>query len=230
MAYRYLRRHKKLRVYDPDSRKLSTLAERASFDKTVSSQLILLCVPISAMEETLRKTAPLLREGQIVVDTCSVKVRPVEWMLAHLPDSVQILGTHPLFGPDSGKEGVAGLKIALCPVRINPEIYRQIREYLKSLQLILIETRPEEHDRQIAKSQAIFHFIAQAIKRLHWNGQAISTPGPEVFYRLVRTVQHDTKQLFLDLEQLNPNAAQYRQQFIQELVDLNSDLADSQSP
>ncbi len=227
MAYRYLRRHKKLRVYDPDSCKLNALAERASFDQTVSSQLILLCMPISAMEETLRKVAPLLHEGQIVVDTCSVKVRPIEWMLAHLPESVQILGTHPLFGPDSGKESVAGLKIALCPVRISDEVYRQIREYLRSLQLVLIETRPEEHDRQIAKSQAIFHLIAQAVKRLHWEGQAISTPGPEVFYRLVRTVQHDADQLFLDLEQQNPHAAACRERFIQELVDLNRNLSDS---
>jgi prephenate dehydrogenase len=48
--------------------------------------------------------APALRPGQLIIDTCSVKERPLEWMLEELPDHVQIVGTHPLFGPDSGQE------------------------------------------------------------------------------------------------------------------------------
>lgn len=225
MAYEYLRHHKKVRVYDVDLKKIEKLPDRSTFEEAVSSELVILCVPISTIEETCRKMAPHLKPGQIVMDTASVKERPVRWMLTHLPESVEILGTHPLFGPDSGKEGIAGLKIVLCPVRISDEAYRLIRQYLQSLQLVLIESTPEEHDRQIAQSQAIFHLIAQTIKRLHWGGQAISTPGPDTFYELVKTVQHDTEQLFLDMERENPRAAQYRRQFIQEMIDLDARLS-----
>ena len=60
-----------------------------------------------------------------------------------------------------------------------------------------VEVTAQEHDQQIAKSQAVFHLIAQVMKQLKWASQDISTPGPEAFNRLVRTVQQDTDQLFL---------------------------------
>lgn len=225
MAYEYLRRDKELRVYDSDSSQTQDIAEATTFEEALSAPLIVLCVPISAMQDTCKRMAPLLREGQIVVDTCSVKKRPLEWMLEHLPESVQVLGTHPLFGPDSGKEAVAGLKIALCPARIEQEAYDMILRYLEGLQLVAVEVTPEEHDQQIAKSQAVFHLIAQVMKQMKWASQPISTPGPEAFDRLVRTVQQDTDQLFLDIERENPFAAQWRQRFIQEVVDLDKELS-----
>ena len=226
MAYEYLRRDKELLVYDSDSSRLQGISEATTFEKALSASLIVLCVPISAMEDTCKKMAPLLRKGQIVVDTCSVKKRPLEWMSTHLPDSVQILGTHPLFGPDSGKKGVAGLKIALCPARIEKQSYDSIRHYLQRLELVIVEVTAQEHDQQIAKSQAVFHLIAQVMKQLKWGSQAISTPGPEAFDRLVRTVQQDTDQLFLDIERENPYAAQWRQRFIQEVLSLDRELDD----
>lgn len=226
MAYEYLRRDKKLRVYNHNPEKIQDLPERATLKEALSAPLIILCVPISGMEQFCKKMAPLLREGQVVVDTCSVKAGPVEWMLTHLPETVEILGTHPLFGPDSGREGIAGLKIALCPVRIKEEAYGSICRYLKGLQLVVIEATPEEHDQQIAKSQAVFHLIAQAMKQLDWGRQAISTPGPEAFYRLIESVQHDTDQLFLDMERENPHAAKWRTQFIQKLSALDKELSE----
>ena len=229
MVNDYLSAKKQVSVYDSDLQKLDGLASAASFEQVMSSQLIILCVPISAMEQLCRKMATYLQPGQIVMDTCSVKQRPVEWMLTHLPEPVGILGTHPLFGPDSGKEGIAGLKIVLCPTRIDQEAYRQICHSLEALQLVIIETTPEEHDRQIAQSQAIFHLISEAMKRLEWGSQDISTPGPEAFYRLVKTVQHDTDQLFLDLERENPHTAHCRHEFIQKIVDLNEQLSANNS-
>ncbi len=231
MAYEHLRRDKKVLVHDSNSLQLQDIPEATTFEEVLSAPLIVLCVPISALENICKRMAIYLQKGQIVVDTCSVKKRPIEWMLAHLPEPVQILGTHPLFGPDSGKEGVAGLKIALSPARIEQEAYDTIRQYLQKLQLVTIEVTPEEHDQQIAKSQAVFHLIAQVMKQLKWTSQAISTPGPEAFDQLVRTVQHDTDQLFLDIERENPYAAEWRQRFIQELLSLDKELSgDKEEP
>ena len=127
----------------------------------------------------------------MVLDTCSVKEAPLRSLLALLPPHVEVLGTHPLFGPDSGRKGIEGLKIALCPARIRTETYQTIRGYLEARRLVVIETTPEDHDRCIAQSQAIFHLIARAIKQLGWGGHPISTPGPTTFYHLVESVQHE---------------------------------------
>jgi hypothetical protein len=62
------------------------------------------------------------------------------------------------------------------------------------------------------------------MKCLDWGVKPISTPGPESFYRLVKTVQRDTDQLFHDLESENPYAAEYRREFIDELIELDREL------
>jgi prephenate dehydrogenase len=224
MVCQHLRGRVNLHVFDKNTERLGEIAEASSLDKVLGSQLIILAVPISAVRATCAEIAGRLQAGQIVVDTCSVKARPVSWMLEMLPESVDVLGTHPLFGPDSGKEGIAGLKIALCPVRIASEKYAAICGFLRSLELVLVEATPEEHDRQIALSQAVFHLIAQAMRRLDWGVQHISTPGPDSFYRLVKTVQRDTDQLFLDMECENPFAAECRRQFIDEIERIDAEL------
>lgn len=226
MVCRHLRDRVELRVYDADPKRLEGFPEASSLPEVCEAQLVILAVPISALVDLCRQIAPLLRPEAVVADTCSVKALPVKWMVEHLPGSCELLGTHPLFGPDSGKDGIAGLKIALCPVRIAPERMAEIRRFLETLELVVVETTPDEHDRQIALTQAVFHLIAQAMGRLGWGVKPICTPGPEAFYRLVKTVQRDTAQLFFDMERENPFAAECRRMFIQEILRIDRELAE----
>ena len=74
-----------------------------SIDRPLSdisqSSVVLLCVPISQMEKVCQEIAPHLKENTLVIDVCSVKEYPMNVMKKNLPDHVQILGTHPMFGP-----------------------------------------------------------------------------------------------------------------------------------
>jgi prephenate dehydrogenase len=225
MVYEHLKPHGGLRVWTRDARKLEGTPEAGTFEEVARCEIVVLTVAISAMQETCRRLAPLMRPGQTVVDTCSVKVRPVEIMLAELPDSVAVLGTHPLFGPDSGKDGIAGLKIVLCPVRIDAADYAAIGEHLASLGLQVIEATPEEHDRQAARNQALFHVLAQTLKQLGWGGEPMATPGPETLHRLLGALQNDSYQLFLDMQRENPFAAEYRQKFLSALRAVDQELS-----
>jgi prephenate dehydrogenase len=224
MVLDHLRPHGGLRVWTRDAAKLAGLAEASSFEEAVACDFVVLTVAISAMESACRRMAPHLRRGQVVIDTCSVKVEPVRVMQAELPDSVEILGTHPLFGPDSGKDGIAGLKIVLCPARISEASYRPIREFLEGLKLDVIEATPEEHDRQAARTQALFHALAQTLSRLGWGGERIATPGPEALFQLMGAVQNDSFQLFLDMQRQNPYAAEYRRKFLEAFAALDRQI------
>jgi prephenate dehydrogenase len=225
MTYEHLRELAP-RVWTRDASKLAGLDGASSFEQAAASDIVVLTVPISAMQETCARLAPLLQPGQIVVDTCSVKVDPIGVMTELLPEAVQILGTHPLFGPDSGKDGIVGLKIVLCPVRIDPVVYDRIRAFLRALGLQVIEATPQEHDRQVARTQAIFHLLAQALGRLGWGGETIATPAPEAFFRQVATLRNDSFQLFQDMQRRNPFAAAYRERFLEELRRLDSELGE----
>ncbi len=228
MVYDYLKPHGGLRVWTRDQSKLQGLPEAGSFEEAAAQDVIVLTVAISAMEATCRRLAPRLRPGQLVIDTCSVKVEPVRTMLSLLPDAVEILGTHPLFGPDSGKNGIAGLKIVVCPVRIAEASYRPILDLLRGLELDVIETTPEEHDRQVARTQALFHALAQTLQRLGWGGERIATPGPETLYRLMGALTNDSFQLFLDMQRENPFATEYRRKFLDAFAALDREIAPRQ--
>ena len=229
MVYRYLNPAAEVLVYDKNRKVTEGLPEAAGFEEVASSDIVVMSVPISEMESACREMMPFVKPGQLLVDTCSVKTRPLEMMERIFPPEVQILGTHPLFGPDSGQDGIAGFKIVVCPVRLGEEDYQSAVDFLQDLDLVVVESTPEEHDRQIAQTQAIFHLIAQAMKDLGWGVKAISTPGPDTFYRLVKTVQQDTSQLFEDMAKENPYAAEYRRRFMKTLEELDESLGqDSQ--
>ncbi|MCK7521361.1 MAG: prephenate dehydrogenase/arogenate dehydrogenase family protein [Ignavibacteriales bacterium] len=78
-------------------------------DELLSLPAVFLCVTISAMEEVLLRVRAHVSPGTLVMDTCSVKSYPVMLMEKLLPDPVALLGTHPFFGPDSARNGAAGL-------------------------------------------------------------------------------------------------------------------------
>ena len=76
------------------------------------AEVIFLCVPIGRMEKALDAIRPHLRPGTVVFDTCSVKMGPAAWMQEKLGDigDVTLIATHPMFGPDSARDGVAGFQ------------------------------------------------------------------------------------------------------------------------
>lgn len=230
LVHRHLPAGKVAGVYDHDPEQLAGLADAATLEQVLKGRYIILATPISAIDAVCRQISPALRTGQVVLDTCSVKQYPIDCMSSRLPDDVQILGTHPLFGPDSGRDGIGGMKIAVCPVRIDSANYDCICSFLQGLGLEIIETTPQEHDRRLARTQAIFHLISQALQELDWRGQRLSTPGPDAFYRLAETVQNDTSELFRDMEQRNRYAGAARRQFISKLVEIDELLARGDMP
>ena len=187
---------------------------------------LLLCVPMSRMERVCRRLAPLLAPGQLVMDTCSVKEEPLRLMLEILPRSVEVVGTHPLFGPETGRQGIAGLEVVLCPGRGNRT--GKVEQYLKRLGLKVTVTAATEHDRAMARTQALFHFLAQGFSRMHVDPDTLATPGPAQLFRAFEDVRGDSRQLFRDLQQMNRFAPGQRKKLIDSLTALDRSLSKRQ--
>ena len=83
---------------------------RVGEEEVLSQPVIIFCVAISALEEVLQRARGRLPKEVLVMDTCSVKTHPVNLMEKILPAHASILGTHPMFGPDSVRdsEGARG--------------------------------------------------------------------------------------------------------------------------
>jgi prephenate dehydrogenase len=202
----------------------ATGAQPVAFETACAQQTVILCTPISAMRETLRRVAPLLKTDALVVDVCSVKAYPVQWMRELLPESVSILPTHPMFGPDSAADSLVGRKIVLCPERIDDHRYEKISTWLKRKGLVVIRTTAREHDEKIAISLSLTHFIGRSLSAFGARELDIDTEGYKRLMHILGVVSHDTWQLFEDMHTYNPFAKQTRQAFIDALTDIHERL------
>jgi len=195
-----------------------------SLPEACAQKVVLLCVPISAMQQTLRQIAAMVRADAIVVDVCSVKVYPVQWMREILPATVDILATHPMFGPDSAALSVAGHKIVLCPERIAPQRYAKVKQWLHQKGVLMIETTPEEHDRKIAVSLALTHFIGRSLAEFGAQPLDIDTEGYKRLLHILGVVGNDTWQLFEDMHRYNPYAREKRRTFLKAMERIEARL------
>jgi len=197
----------------------------ASLEQVCKQRSIILSVPISTFEDHLKQIAPLLQKDTLVADVCSVKEYPVQWMKKYLPEHVSILATHPMFGPDSAKNSLLDRKIVLCKERIDDVRYEKIRYYLASKGLHVIETTPEQHDRQIAVTLSLTHFIGRSLQEFGAEELIIDTEGYKRLLHILEVVTHDTWQLFQDMHYYNPYAKENRIAFIKAIKKIEENLS-----
>ncbi|PID39579.1 MAG: prephenate dehydrogenase [Proteobacteria bacterium] len=209
---------------DKDAAIKSCGARPVDFKTACSQAVVILCMPISAMRETLKQVAPLLKKDALVIDVCSVKVYPLEWMRELLPERVFILPTHPMFGPDSAAESLKGCKIVLCPERIEKARYGKIKSWLEAQGVMVIETTAREHDEKIAVSLSLTHFIGRSLSAFGAQELDIDTEGYKRLMHILGVVSHDTWQLFEDMNTYNPYAKEKREAFIAAMKDIHERL------
>lgn len=193
------------------------------FESVVSSKIVIFAVPLGVLEAVLTRAANYLSEDALCVDVCSVKMKPVEMMRRILPSTAAIIGTHPLFGPQSGRDGIAGLRIAVCEVRGNR--LAEVADFLKDiLGLQVLEKSAEEHDREMAHVQALTHFVARALDELHVGDSDLATISYEEIMRAARLVSEDSWELFQTIQTGNQFAGAKRRAFIKKLIELEDRL------
>ncbi|MFQ3621428.1 MAG: prephenate dehydrogenase/arogenate dehydrogenase family protein, partial [Spirochaetales bacterium] len=185
---------------------------------------LFLCTAISAMEQVLQEIAPLLKPNCLVADTCSVKIYPIQMMEKYLPSSVSILGTHPMFGPDSAKAGLQGLPMILTPVRLDSELYKFWENTFLSLGLRVVQMSAVEHDREAAFTQGVAHFIGRVLKDMDLQPSPIATVGYRKLLEIMEQTCNDPWQLFLDLQSYNPYTPEMREKLQRSLKHILSKL------
>jgi len=194
------------------------------FETVAGKEIVIFAVPLKSFETVLRRAVPFLQTDALCLDVCSVKMKPLELMSEILPETVEIIGTHPLFGPQSGRIGIEGLRIALCPLRTTQT--EKVRAFLADeLKLNVLEKSPEEHDREMAHVQALTHFVARALDELHVEESDLATVSYEELMRAARLVSEDSWELFQTIQQGNPFADTKRRAFIEKLIELENRLS-----
>ncbi len=216
LLVRHFSHDARLFVYDPkpDARRVRALgATPVSFEDACAQDIVVLCVPMAEFEGVVKRMRRFVRPGTLVVDTCSVKEHPVSVMKRLLPKGVELLATHPNFGPDSAAESLKGRKLVLCRVRMTGPRYAAAKRVLSRKGLELVEMTPREHDRRMASSLVLTHFIGRALIAYGAKTTGVDTEGYKRLLRILETVQNDSWQLFADMNRFNAGAAPMRRRF-----------------
>jgi prephenate dehydrogenase len=144
-------------------------------------------------------------------------------MRRELPDHVDIVGTHPLFGPQSGRDGIAGLKIAVCPIRGRRGL--RVAAFLRAaLRLKVYVTTPEAHDREAATVQGLTHLIAKVLVKMEPLPTRMTTASFDMLMKGVDMVRYDAPEVFMAIERANPYSAEVRQRFFRLAAELDGVL------
>jgi arogenate dehydrogenase (NADP+), plant len=169
------------------------------------NKTIFYAVPIEAFEEVLASHREYMTDDHLLIDVLSVKLHPKHLFEKYLKDKkTQALLTHPMFGPDSSRDGFAGLPIVLDKFMADDKNYEDWKTYLAKKQLKVIEISADEHDRLAADSQGLTHFVGRLLDEIDLQPTPIDTVGAKKLNEIREQTCNDTWDLFTNLQHFNP--------------------------
>ena len=199
----------------------------SSLEGCADCDVVIPAVPVQNLESLVGRLAPHLKPDSLVVDVASVKIKPREILERLLPSGVEFIGTHPMFGPQSGNEGIRGLKVVLClPNRpVDPGRVEAVRGFLTAgLGLEVLEMSAEEHDAEMAYIQGLTHWMAKALREIHVPDPALGTVAYRHMMKIEENLRHDSDDLFLTIARENPFAADARRELSERLREIEESI------
>lgn len=219
-----LSEHGNVVVYEENlavSQKGPKFTKFVNLKTALSQEVIFLCIPISSIEAFVSENASCFSPDTTVIDTASVKTYPIAWMDAGIPN-IKHLGLHPLFGPDSYDTNQINLMI-ITPSEQYPELAATWAEIFESWTFFTKIISPEEHDKSIAYSQGVTHFIGNVLKKMELPQQT-STPtrGYSMLRDIERFCSNDSPRLFRDMLLYNPQSVNMFKHFLKASHDVSA--------
>ncbi|XP_060181648.1 arogenate dehydrogenase 2, chloroplastic-like isoform X2 [Lycium barbarum] len=132
---------------------------------------------------------------------CNFKIRLFRFVhkfghpiLQILPEECDLLCTHPMFGPESGKDGWTDLTFMYDMVRIRDQhLCSSFLQIFSTEGCKMLEMTCEEHDRLAARSQFLTHTIGRILVEMEVESTPIDTKG---FQKLVQVKESSAKDSF----------------------------------
>jgi len=136
-------------------------------EAVAGADLVILCVPIGAMETVAAEIAPHLAPGATVTDVGSVKRAVITAVAPHLPQGVRFIPGHPLAGtehsgPASGFASLFDNRWCLLTPgpEADPAALANLRAFWEALGARVDLMDPDHHDLVLAVTSHVPHLIA----------------------------------------------------------------------
>lgn len=193
---------------------------RSNEEVAASNDLVVLAVPIASTVEVAKRVGPHVRGGACLIDITSIKRAPLAAMLESTSEQVDVVGTHPMFGPhglDFDRQ-----KVILCRGR-GEAGYARVKKLFETFGAETIDSTAEEHDAQMALIQVLIHektmVLGSVLERLKADlGRTLQFASP--IYRtelaMIGRMFSQRAELYADILTSNDDATKLSHLFEQE--------------
>ncbi|WP_305063760.1 prephenate dehydrogenase [Methanococcoides sp.] len=191
-------------------------------DAIRTSDVVVITVPIDITADVIRETAPKMKAGSLLMDLTSIKAEPVRAMRETAPEGVEILGTHPMFGPSIPT--LQGQIVIMSPTKGRSEKWFPIMRNLFEENGAHIEIiKPEEHDKFVSVVQGLTHFayitIGNTFKSLDFDvsmSRRFMSPVYEIMVDFVGRILGQNPYLYAHIQMQNEQVLKVHETFISE--------------
>jgi cyclohexadieny/prephenate dehydrogenase len=135
------------------------------------ADLVILCAPVGASGEIMRRIAPHLDPGTILSDVGSVKKAVIEQIAPHLPEGVHFVPAHPIAGtecsgPDAGFATLFQNRwCILTPEGADETAVDRLSSFWMRMGAMVETMSAQHHDLVLAVTSHLPHLIAYNIVR-----------------------------------------------------------------
>lgn len=198
----------------------------APLTECLKKDVVFLTIPIRHIGDFLKTHASEFAQGTTVIDCASVKIAVVEWFRDYLPENVNYVASHPLFGPDSGAGGISGQKITISPGRIPFRNYQFLVNLFEKMGLLVISMTPEEHDKLMAHNLSLIHHLGRTFHFMQIDKLSLVMANLDKMNWISRVASNDSLELFQDFYRYNPYAEVVRDNFLANFHKISSKIYD----
>jgi prephenate dehydrogenase len=226
LFYQQLSKKILVEVYDPGQSRKTEYNDIPFTDlpQVCTNELVILAVPISNIPKVSNEIASIIAAGTTVMDVCAVKTYPLQILDQQLPENVHLLGSHPLFGPDSVQNSLLDHLLILTPYRIPTAKLEEYKKFWIDFGLKIVEMTVEEHDRLMAWSLALTHFLGRSLNDLPLPDTGVATRDFQNLIQLTQKINRDTWELFEDMHRFNPYTREMREMLVETMITLKEKL------
>ena len=188
------------------------------------SDLLVISVPIQFTSDVIHEVAPFMKSGSLMVDVTSIKEEPLKAMKEALPDTVEYIPTHPVFGPRTTR---LDNQVIVLTADKKGKWYDKVYNYLASKNMRIIETTAENHDFMMSIVQVLTHFsfisTASAIEKLKVDlseTEDYESPIYDLMIDMIARIVAQNPYLTYNIQSMNNNGDKIRNTFTDAVIEL----------
>jgi prephenate dehydrogenase len=200
------------------AKEIGVAFEKSNIEAANGADIVIITVPIRKTPDLIREIAPHMKEGALLTDLTSVKKAPCDAMLKSAPESVEIAGCHPVFGPMVGD--FKNQNFVFCPIRQGKR-FDMLKKIIRKEGGLITECSPEEHDKAMGVVQGMTHFMlisaGAAMRDMGFDpkkSSEFSSPVYQLVMDLIGRILGQDPSLYGEIQLENRETAPAREAFL----------------